>query len=139
MSFLGMGLYRLLRRSGLSFLPAGAAGGSFLTVYDKMIGASASGIRALCMYLVRIGSEVTGRTYDMAISLAVASIVTIALHPLYTNRCQFFAVFRCHRRTSALQGAAFGSKEEESQRPGGTFVQSLYPNHALSLAAVFLF
>ena len=39
MSFIGMGIYGALRRSGLPFVPAGLLGGSVLFLCTLMIGA----------------------------------------------------------------------------------------------------
>ena len=129
MSFLGMGLYRLLRRTGLPFLPAGTAGGSFLSVYEKMIGGSASGIRALCMYLVRIGAEVAGRTYDMAISLAVASIVTVALHPLYLTDASFLLSFGAIGGLLLCRGLSV-----DSEKKGHTLREALLPSLCIQIS-----
>ena len=65
MSFIGMGVYGALRRIGLGFVPAGLLGGGVLVLYTLMIGAGVSSLRALIMFLVRIGADMTGRDYDL--------------------------------------------------------------------------
>ena len=65
MSFIGTGFYKLMRRSGFSFWTAGIAGILFLLLYTLMIGCGVSSLRALVMFLVRIGADMSGRTYDM--------------------------------------------------------------------------
>ena len=89
MSFLGMGVYRLLRRTGLGFVPSGIAGGVLLILYSMMIGAGVSSLRALIMFLVRIGAEITGRDYDLLTSLFLSAAVLCAWQPLYLTDAGF--------------------------------------------------
>lgn len=83
MSFIGMGIYSLLRRAGLSFLGAGIIGGMILMLYTLMIGAGVSAARALIMFLVRVGADITGRDYDLPTSLALSAAILCARQPLY--------------------------------------------------------
>lgn len=93
MSFIGMGIYSLLRRSGLGFIPAGTAGGVILILYTIMIGAGVSSLRALIMFLVRVGADMTGRDYDLATSLALAAAVLCWRQPLYITDAGFLLSF----------------------------------------------
>lgn len=89
MSFIGMGLYGLLRRIGIPFIPAGIAGGAVLVLYTLMIGAGVSSLRALIMFLVRVGADMAGRDYDLPTSLALAAAVICAWQPLYLSDAGF--------------------------------------------------
>lgn len=93
MSFLGMGLYKLLRKLGMPFWPAGSIGILFLSLYTLMIGAGVSSLRALVMFIVRMGAEITGRDYDMPTSLALAGAVIAAYQPLYLLDAGFLLSF----------------------------------------------
>lgn len=93
MSFIGMGIYSLLRRTGLGFIPAGAAGGAILILYTIMIGAGVSALRALIMFLVRVGADMTGRDYDLVTSLALAAAVICWYQPLYITDAGFLLSF----------------------------------------------
>lgn len=93
MTFLGSGLYRILRKTGLPFLPAGGIGILVLTLYTLMIGCGVSSLRALTMFLVRMGADITGRDYDMPTSLALAGAVIIAWQPLYIVDAGFLLSF----------------------------------------------
>lgn len=93
MSFIGMGLYGLLRRSGLGFISAGAAGSVILILYTLMIGAGVSSLRALIMFFVRVGADMTGRDYDLATSLALAAAVLTWQQPLYITDAGFLLSF----------------------------------------------
>ena len=89
MSFIGMGIYGIFRRIGVSFVPAGILGGAILSLYTMMIGAGVSSIRALIMFLVRIGADMTGRDYDLPTSLGLAAAVICAWQPLYVTDAGF--------------------------------------------------
>ena len=93
MSFLGTGFYKLLRKFGLSFLQAGLAGILFLMLYTLMIGWGVSSLRALVMFLVRIGADMSGRTYDLPTSLAAAAAVVVLWQPLYLLDAGFLLSF----------------------------------------------
>lgn len=93
MSFIGMGIYSLLRKSGLGFIPAGLAGGSILIFYTVMIGAGVSSLRALIMFLVKIGADLTGRDYDLLTSLALSAAVLCGQQPLYVTDAGFLLSF----------------------------------------------
>ncbi len=89
MSFIGMGIYSLLRKVGLPFLPAGFAGGMILVLYTMMIGAGVSALRALIMFLIRVGADITGRDYDLPTSLALSAALLCAQQPLYLQDAGF--------------------------------------------------
>lgn len=93
MSFLGIGFYRLLRKAGVPFLPAGSMGILFLVLYTMMVGCGVSSLRALIMFLVRMGAEITGRTYDMPTSLSLAAAVIVLWQPLYLLDAGFLLSF----------------------------------------------
>ncbi|SHJ85498.1 DNA internalization-related competence protein ComEC/Rec2 [Hespellia stercorisuis] len=93
MSFIGIGLYKLLRRGGFSFFTAGMAGTCFLLCYTIMIGCGVASVRALVMYGIRMGAEITGRVYDMLTSLAIAAMVILIWRPLYLLDAGFLLSF----------------------------------------------
>lgn len=93
MSFLGSGLYKLLRKTGLPFLAAGTIGILLLTGYTLMIGCGVSSLRALTMLIVRIGADICGRDYDMPTSLALSAAAITAWQPLYLMDAGFLLSF----------------------------------------------
>lgn len=93
MSFLGVGLYYLLRKAAIGFAPAGMTGIVFLLFYTLMIGAGVSALRAMVMYVMRMGAEILGRDYDLPTSLSVAAIVIICRQPLYLLDAGFLLSF----------------------------------------------
>ncbi len=93
MSFLGIGFYRLLRKAGVPFWPAGSIGILFLLLYTLMVGCGVSSLRALIMFIVRMGAEITGRTYDMPTSLSLAAAMIVLWQPLYLLDVGFLLSF----------------------------------------------
>lgn len=93
MSFLGIGVYRLLRKCGRGFLTSGGIGILFLVLYTLMIGNGVSSMRALVMFIVRIGADMSGRDYDLPTSLALAAAVIAARQPLYLLDAGFLLSF----------------------------------------------
>ncbi len=82
LSFIGLGVYRLLRRLTGSY-PAGAAAGIlFLSLYVLMIGLTVSALRALILFLFRVGADLTGRHYDGPTALAAAAVAVLLWRPL---------------------------------------------------------
>lgn len=82
-SFIGLGIYKIIRRTGLGYIPSGILAILVLSLYALMIGFSVSVIRAYVMLLFRIGADMSGRVYDMITALMVAAGVTVGIQPLY--------------------------------------------------------
>lgn len=82
-SFIGLGIYKLIRKTGLGFLPSGILAMSMLTLYVLMIGFSVSAVRAYIMLLLKIGADITGRVYDMLTAAMLGAAITALYQPLY--------------------------------------------------------
>ena len=82
-SFIGLGVYKLLRKSGVSIFAASCVAFITISLYALMIGISVSVFRAYVMLFLRIGAEITGRVYDMLTALMVAAVLTVLKSPLY--------------------------------------------------------
>ena len=93
LSFIGIGVYRILRRGTGSYWIGGMTGGIFLLLYVMMIGMTVSVIRAWVMFLFRIGADITGRHYDMPTALATAAVITVYGNPLYIFDGSFWLSF----------------------------------------------
>ncbi len=74
-SLIGMGVYKLLRRFRMKFLPAGILSFVFVFSYGIMTGMSFATMRAVVMFGIYLGSQITGRRNDMLTSLSVALII----------------------------------------------------------------
>ena len=89
-SFIGLMLYRLMRKAGAPFLAGALVGTLILFPYAVMTGFSVSAKRAVLMYLIRMGAEVSGRVYDLLTSLAVSAAILLGAHPARCMMWDFF-------------------------------------------------
>ena len=98
MSFVGMAVYNVLRKFNRSFLTSAWWGTLVLFLYCFITGNSVSAKRAFVMYIVRTGAEVTGRTYDMPVSICIGLMTILTINMRYLNDPGFLLSF------SALTG-----------------------------------
>jgi len=89
-SFIGLGIYRFIRKSGLGFASSGVLAMSILTLYVLMIGFSVSAIRAYLMLALKIGADITGRVYDMLTAAMLGAAITVLYQPLYLTDGGFY-------------------------------------------------
>ena len=77
LSFVGLGFYRFVRRTSGSYLAGGLAGITFLLMYIAMIGCTVSAVRAVIMFCMQVGADMTGRVNDRltAYTLAMATVI----------------------------------------------------------------
>ena len=64
LSFCRTWLYRFVRRTSGSYLAGGLAGITFLLIYIVMIGCTVSAVRAVIMFCMQVGADMTGRVND---------------------------------------------------------------------------
>lgn len=89
-SFIGLGIYKLIRRSGVSYIGSGILASLVLSIYVLMIGFSVSVVRAYVMLLFRIGADMAGRVYDMVTALMVSAALLAMYQPLYLADAAFY-------------------------------------------------
>ncbi len=82
LSFVGIGMCQILRRITGSYPVGGVFGILFLALYILMVGFTVSAVRALTMFLFRVGADMTGRHYDAPTALSVAAVVVLLWRPL---------------------------------------------------------
>ena len=77
LSFVGLGFYRFVRRTSGSYLAGGLVGITFLLLYITMIGCTISAVRAVIMFGMQVGADMTGRVNDRltAYTLAMAGVI----------------------------------------------------------------
>lgn len=80
-SIIGMTLYRLLRKTGLGFGTAGILAGSVMYAYGVMAGESVSVRRSVLMFLLFLGAQVLGRSYDSLSALGAAALFLLWDNP----------------------------------------------------------
>ncbi len=82
LSFIGIGMYKFIRRITGSYAIGGACGILFLVLYILMIGFTVSVVRALTMFLFRVGADMSGRHYDATTAFSAAAVVVLLWRPL---------------------------------------------------------
>ncbi|MDO4976392.1 MAG: DNA internalization-related competence protein ComEC/Rec2 [Eubacteriales bacterium] len=80
-SIVGGMIYRRFRKRGFSYRISCAAGVILLLFYGTMTGFGASASRAIVMYMIFLGGEYLGLSYDMISSLALAGILMLLEEP----------------------------------------------------------
>lgn len=113
-SILGYSIYRFLRKIHCSYLCAASASSVIVTAFAVMSGFGVSSRRAMLMYLIMMGAQVTGRTYDAGNALAAAALVILLFNPLSLFQSGFLLSF------TALLAIVLGStlREEKEERVG---------------------
>ncbi len=106
-SMLCMGLFRVLRKIGVSIKIAVAVSAAFLGFYVVYTGASTSALRAGIMCLVLFGARVFRRSYDLLSSLSVAAIIVTMIRPTELTSAGFLLSF------GAMLGVALASEVEQ--------------------------
>ena len=92
-SVLGLGVYKLLRKTGVGICPAAFISGVLMICYGEMAGMGTSAYRAIVMFSVRLLADVIGRTYDMLSALALAEVLLLLEQPLYIRHSGFLMSF----------------------------------------------
>lgn len=80
-SFLGLGIYRGIQRLNGSVYLAGGVGIFVLLLYGMMIGWPISAARAILMFTIHVGADLTGRVYDGLTALAVSAAFIVLWQP----------------------------------------------------------
>ncbi len=80
-SLIGMTLFGLLRKVGLSFLLSGAASIFAVVTYTGMTGWGVATTRALVMLILVLLGEILGKVYDLLTGLAIAVLVMLIINP----------------------------------------------------------
>lgn len=81
-SIIGGVLYRILRKFGCSYACAGIPVMVVLLLYGWMTGFSGSTIRAILMFLLMLGGDILGRTYDMLTATGLACLLMLVENPM---------------------------------------------------------
>jgi competence protein ComEC len=96
-AIIGMSLYKLLRKAGLSAGLSGVAAGTFLTFYGIFTGSGTSVNRAVIMFLLVSLALSVGRTYDLLSALFFSAVLILLFSPYELFQCgfqlSFMAVF----------------------------------------------
>ncbi len=92
-SLLGMGVFRLFRKSRLKVLPSAFLSIALMYMYGLLCGMSSSAFRAIVMFSLRMLAPLFKRTADMLSSMAVAGIMLLIDQPLLVYNSGFLFSF----------------------------------------------
>lgn len=95
MTFLGAGLFALLRKAGRGICTATVISLSVLVLYVLMTGGHVSAWRAFIMFAIWSGAAMWGRTYDPVTSFCTALFLVILTKPLSIFGFSFVYSFIC--------------------------------------------
>ena len=93
LGILGMGFYKAVRKIGIPLKVSGALSILFMCGYGAMVGLSVSTIRALIMFIFRIGAEMAGRTYDRWTAIAFIGAALLGENPAYIGYSGYWLSF----------------------------------------------
>ena len=94
-SMIGMGLYKILRKTGLKIPFCTVIASVVIVLYGMMTGFAVSSVRAIAMFLLQMLAQLLGRTYDRITALAVAAVLVLISQPLYLFHSGFLFSFLC--------------------------------------------
>lgn len=92
-TILGMGLYRLLRKTGLWQILCALLSICMMVAYGDMVGMSSSAYRAVFMFGMQLMAQMMKRTYDMLTAVALAAVLILIEQPLYLYHSGFLLSF----------------------------------------------
>lgn len=92
-SFVGMALYRLMRKAGVTCIMAFGISCVFLAFYGMLTGNGVSARRAVIMCVVSMGAEVAGRMYDTLSALSLAAVILVTDNPYAVFNSGFLLSF----------------------------------------------
>lgn len=117
-SLLGIGLYKLLRRTGCPLWPAAILGAVCILGYGMMIGFPVAAARAVGMYLIRMAGEMWGKTYDMLTAMGVMLAFMACRNPRLLLNSGFLLSFGSVAGVGLLLPALSAGMKSVRRRPG---------------------
>lgn len=115
LSFIGMGLYRILRKLLVPGIPAAVMSMLVIYLYGMMTGVSTSSLRAIIMFSFHMTATMLGRTYDMLTALAAAAMLLLIEQPLYIYHSGFWFSFLAVLGIGLLYPVLLGKEEKEQK------------------------
>lgn len=92
-SIIGMGLYKIIRKMGVGYVPAMIICGALILFYGVMTGNGVSTVRAIIMFLLAVYANVVGRTYDLVSAACFAGLVMLLESPFLVYNGGFILSF----------------------------------------------
>ncbi len=89
MSLIGMGLWRILRKTGFGYASSGSIAFGVLFLYGLMTGFGPSAVRAVTIAAISFFAAYLGRTYDMPSALCVPAAGLLIFRPFLLTQASF--------------------------------------------------
>lgn len=112
LSFLGWGLFRLLRKLRVPVAAAGGISVILMVQYGIFTGSSASAMRAVIMFSLAVGAMAAGRTYDLLSALSLSAVLLLLESPGYLYDSGFLLSFGAILGLAVVY-PAFSEKKEK--------------------------
>lgn len=119
-SILGMAVFRLLRKGGISYRLCAAASMGLLLLFGTMAGMGISTVRAVVMFGVYLGAACCGRAYDSINGLAAAAVWMLLGNPGYLFLAGFQFSF------AAVAGVLLGKELCRMFRPKYRLAETMW-------------
>lgn len=136
LSILGMGVYKGLRRAGVSVGLGAAVSGILVISYGVLTGASQSANRAVFMMLIAFLGDVFRRTYDPLTALGLAAVFILWQEPYQLVQSGFQLSFGAFLGLCLLNETRRKGDEKEKARMPGWLLKGL--EASLAVQAVTL-
>ncbi|MBR6255904.1 MAG: DNA internalization-related competence protein ComEC/Rec2 [Lachnospiraceae bacterium] len=115
-SILGMGLYKLLRKSGVRVLPAAAAAVFIMVNYAVLTGAGTSTVRAVMMFSLMAVADVERRSYDLPTALGLSAATAVMGNPYILLTSSFWLSYSAVAGVAVFGPALWGELRADDKR-----------------------
>ncbi|MDE7323861.1 MAG: DNA internalization-related competence protein ComEC/Rec2 [Lachnospiraceae bacterium] len=136
-TLLGMGLYKLLRKTCIPQVFCALTAIFVMTAYGNMVGMSSSAYRAVFMFAMRLVAVMLRRTYDMLTALALAAVLILVEQPLYLYHAGFLLSFGAVLGISCFGGIMKSADSNAKRKLKGGAIKKSFQGICLSLCASF--
>lgn len=135
-SIIGMGLYRLLSRCGLSYRASAPLSAAIILCYGIMTGMGVSSVRAVIMFALFLTARLAGRTSDMLTAAALSAVLILIRQPGYTGHSGFLFSFGAIAGIGALLPALCAEGKGRNGPVSGRLWKLVAPGIAVMLSTL---
>ena len=122
-SMIGSAVYKMLRKIGIPLRFSALTAILLILAYSILTGMSMSGIRAGFMFILKLGAEITGRSYDLPTALSAAALLLLIEQPAYIGYSGFLFSFGAVAGIAGLAPALEAKREKKRLEPVWAFMK----------------
>lgn len=134
-SLLGMTLFKIQRKAGLSIKAASWTSMVVILLYGLMTGFSVSSLRAAIMFMVHMAAQLCGRTYDRITAAFLAALLLLFYQPFYLYDSSFLFSFGCVFAIGFLV-PALTEELKHQEKPQKVLKNSFLSGAAITMAGI---